>query len=300
MSGFTAINLSELPPPDVVETLDFEQILTGLKTDLIARHPDIAAALDLESEPIVKLLEVAAYRETLLRQRINDAGRSVMLAFAAGSDLDHIGALFGVSRAIIQAADPTAVPPVPEILEDDTRLRARIQLALEGFSTAGPIGAYTFHGLTSDPDVKDIDVSSSQPGRVDITVLSATGNGVPDAALLATVDAQLNRDEVRPLTDLVVIGPATVVNYTVEAALTLYEGPDSALVMAAAQAALEKYVADHHRLGHDITISGIHAALHQSGVQRVDLVTPAADIVVDHDHAAFCAGITVTFGGRDV
>jgi hypothetical protein len=64
-----AAGVSLLPVPDVVETLDYEVILAAMKADLAARAPELAAVLALESEPVVKLLEVCAYRELLLRAR---------------------------------------------------------------------------------------------------------------------------------------------------------------------------------------------------------------------------------------
>lgn len=299
MSVFSAINLADLPAPDVVETLDYESILADLKADLVMRHPGLAEALSLESEPVVKLLEVVAYREIMLRQRVNDAARANMLAFSVGADLENLGALFGVSRGVIQEANPSTIPPVPAIVEDDTRLRTRIQLALEGFSTAGPVGAYTFWGLSASPDVKDVAVISPAPGQVEITVLSRIGDGAPSGALIATVASALNADDVRPLTDQVIVKAASITAYSVEASLTLYDGPDSALVVAAANAAVATYVEDNHRLGRDITVSGLHAALHQSGVQNVVLAAPAASLVIAADTAAHCTSITITFGGRD-
>lgn len=300
MSAFDAINLDKLPAPKLVEELDAETILTDMKADLIARAPELAGVMDLESSVAVKILEGCAYRELLLRARVNDAGRAVMLAFATGSDLDHIGARYNVQRAVVQQADPDATPPVPEVLEEDTRLRHRIQLALEGLSTAGPTGAYTFHGLSADPDVKDIGIASSVPGQVDVTVLSRLGDGTPSVELITAVTNALNDEDVRPLTDLIDVQPATITAYTVDAILTLFDGPDSALVVAAAQAAVQTYVEDHHRLGHDITISGLHAALHQAGVQNVALTLPAADLEIAPDTAAYCTSIAIAFGGRDV
>ncbi|NUV25651.1 hypothetical protein MS6204_04603 [Escherichia coli] len=44
--------------------------------------------LELESEPATKLLQENAYRELLLRQRINEAAQAVMVAYAMGGDLD--------------------------------------------------------------------------------------------------------------------------------------------------------------------------------------------------------------------
>jgi phage-related baseplate assembly protein len=300
MSAFSAINLSKLPAPDVVETLNFGTVLDELKADLAARAPELIEALALESEPMVKLLEVVAYREIVLRQRVNDASLANMLAFSTEADLVNLGALFGVERAVIQEADDNVNPPVPEILEDDERLRTRIQLSLEGHTTAGPIGAYTFHGLTADPDVKDIGIASPEPGQVEVTVLSRLEDGTPAAELITAVTAALNYEDVRPLTDQVVVKAATIAAYTIEATLTLYDGPDSSLVMDAAENAVEAYVEAHHKLGHDITLSGLYAALHQSGVQNVVLTLPVADLVIDPDTAAYCTGIAIAFGGRDV
>lgn len=300
MTAFSAINLAELPPPEVVARLDFETIFADLKADLVARDPDLAPVLDLESEPATKVLQVWAYRELLLRAEFDDAGRGNMLAFASGAGLEQLAAFYGVTRAVVQVADPSATPPVPEILEDDERLRRRTQLALEGFTTAGPRGSYHFWGLGASPLVKDIGVLSPVAGQVEVTVLSTEGTGVADAALQAAVFSALNDDDVRPLTDQLVVQSATVVAYDVVATLVLYDGPDAALVSEAAEAAVNAYVETHHRLGHDITISGLHAALHQAGVQNVDLSSPAADIVVGATQAAHCGSVNLTIGGRDV
>lgn len=300
MSAFTAIDLDQIPAPEIIEALDFEAVLSALKTDLLIREPDLALVLDLESEPITKLLEICAYREVLVRQRVNDAARGVMLAYAVGADLENLGALFGVTRLVVQEGDDQAIPPVPEILEDDTRLRGRIQLALEGFAAAGPRGAYLFWGLSASALVKDVSVTSPSPGEVRISVLSTEGQGVPDQALLDAVDTTLNDEDVRPLTDHVTVYAAEILTYTIDATLTLYEGPDEAVVLGAAQAAIDAFVAGNHRLGHDINLSGIYAALHQAGVQNVALAAPLADLEVGDTQAAFCTGITLTVGGRDV
>ena len=74
------VDIAQLGTPDVIETLSFETLLAELKADLVSRYPDIANTIDLESEPTVKLLEVAAYRELQLRARYNDEARALLLA----------------------------------------------------------------------------------------------------------------------------------------------------------------------------------------------------------------------------
>lgn len=294
---FDTINLSKLPSPDVVEPLDYEQILLGLKQDLQGRNPDFITLL--ESDPAVKLLEVVAYRELILRQRINDAARSVMLAYAVGDDLDHLAALFSVARQVIDPGDPNSVPPIAPTYESDDRFRERVQLNLEGHSTAGPIGSYMFHALSADPQVKDVDIDSPSPGEVVVTVLSTIADGVSDQALLDIVYSALNAESVRPLTDHVTVQSAAIVPYTIEAELTLYYGPDDSVVMSAAEKALQDYVDTHHRLGHDIALSGLYAALHQPGVQHVLLNMPSMDIEVASSEAAYCTDINLVLAGRD-
>lgn len=297
MAGtFSAIDLSKLPAPDVVEALSVESIVEEITQQYIASYPAFSA--NLESEPSVKIIELLAYREFLLRQRINDAARSVMLAYSTGSDLDNLGALFGLARKLIAPGDSDALPPVAPSFESDSAFRTRVQLALEGFSTAGPVGAYIFHGLAVDL-VRDVSVTSPNPGDVLVSVLSTQGDGVPDQALLDAVYAALNDDDVRPLTDNLTVQAPTVKTYTVEAILTTLEGPDSAEVLASAQEAVQGYVAAQHRLGRDIVFSGLYAALHQGGVHKVSLAQPAAEIINSDHEAAYCTSITITHGGVD-
>ena len=82
---FTAVDLSRLPAPSVVEALNYETIYAAMLEQLQLFVPDFDATV--ESDPAVKILQVAAYRELLLRQRVNDAARQVMVAFATGANL---------------------------------------------------------------------------------------------------------------------------------------------------------------------------------------------------------------------
>jgi phage-related baseplate assembly protein len=74
------IDLSQLPSPTIIEELDFETILAEVKAVMVAAFPAdqqsaVAAALGLESEPLNIIAQAMAYRELLLRQRINEGRR---------------------------------------------------------------------------------------------------------------------------------------------------------------------------------------------------------------------------------
>lgn len=293
MAGtFTQVDLSQLAAPTVVEQLDFETILAAMVADLVAREPTYTALL--ESDPAFKILEVAAYRELLVRQRVNEAARAVMLAYAAGTDLDQLAANYGIARLVITPADDTTIPPTPAVFESDAALRLRVTLSLEGYTSAGSQGSYVFNALSASGEVKDVSAVSPTPGDVVVYVLSQTGNGEASLDLIAKVEAALNAERVRPMTDQVTVLSATIVEYTVEAELVVHPGPDSDVVLSAAEAAAAAYVAEQHRMGYDVTLSGIYAALHQPGVQRVNLAEPAANITVTDGEAAYCTAITLT------
>jgi len=56
------IDLSQLPAPEVIESLDYETLLNERKATLISLYPQdeqeaVARVLSLESDPIVKLLQ---------------------------------------------------------------------------------------------------------------------------------------------------------------------------------------------------------------------------------------------------
>lgn len=292
------IDLSRLPPPAVVEPLDFERIYTEMRGQLLQAAPQLAEALALESEPLNKLLQVWAYRELLLRQRINSAAAALLLPHATGSDLDHIGVTYyRISRLLITPGDPAARPPISPTYESDSDYRRRLLISPDGHSTAGAAAAYVYHALSADGLIRDATAINATAGQVLVTVLTHKGGGIPDAELLQRVDDAVNADHVRPLTDSVQVAPAEVLTYRVRATLTLRQGPDPSVVRASAIAAVRDYTDSRHALGRNIVRDAILSALFVEGVERVDLQQPAADILCDQTQAAYCESIEVDAHG---
>lgn len=298
------IDLSQLPPPDVVEELDYENLFEERKSTLISLYPAdqqeaISRTLTLESEPLVKLLQENAYRELILRQRINESARAVMVAYATGNDLDQLAANFNVERLVLRAADNATIPPTAAVMEADTDLRMRIPQAFEGLSVAGPTGAYEYHARSADGRVADVSVISPSPANVLVTLLSYDNGGIASVDLISKVQIALNDEDVRPVADRVAVQSASIVEYEISASLFLYPGPESEPIEQTARAQLEKYISDQHRLGRDIRLSAIYAALHVEGVQRVELAKPLVDLVLDKTQASLCTSYAITIGGSD-
>lgn len=306
-----AVDIERLPPPRVVEPLDYEAILAALKADLIARAPDLEPALSLESEPLTKLLEVAAWREMLLRQRINDAARATMLAYATGSDLDHLAARYDLAR-------------LPS--EDDERFRRRVLIAYHGLSAAGSPQSWMLRALSVSVDVRQVDVWASQPGRVKVAILArveadadsltaeqeAVGLRLfgthPQASasppkrwrvataadpIVAQVEAALLAEDVRPLTVDVDVTAATVIAVPVVAHLIHQRGPDSATIIAAARKKLVE-AAERVAFRVDLTRALIIATLMVDGVRDVELSAPSSNVPAGPGEIAVPSTITLT------
>lgn len=307
---FTPLNLSKVPHPVLIELSGFEDILRDTIDDHLTRNPDAETTIFLESDPARKLLETTSYREMVLVSKINSQTLGNTLAFGTGVDLDNRAANLLMVR-------------LPG--EDDETLRARIQLAPEGYSTAGPRGAYVFHAKSADADITDVFIDTFDlregtaetaeaialraeifekmaqyaaltgqplPGVVDTYVL--TKQDVVSPSVLNGVEAALNADHIRPVTDLVVVKPFSAEIFVIDARLVMGEGPDSAVVIAAAKESLAAYLSGRRKFGRAVTRAGLLGALVVDGVENVELLSPAADIAVGAAQVAIASSVSVT------
>ena len=292
------IDLTALPAPAVLESLDFEDTyqaeLQTFQTLMAADGQEWAAPL--ESDPVAKLIELGAYRRLQNRGRVNDAAKALLLAYAQGTDLDHLAANVSLRRLVVQAENLDVVPPIPAVLEDDDALRERVQLVYEGLTTAGPRNSYILHARNASGLVADATAESPSPAVVVVTVLSLDGTGAASPELLATVAAQLNDDDVRPVADRVTVQSAQILPYRIDAKVCMVgNGPENEAILAECKARLEAWRNPRRRLGVEVARSAIDAQLHIAGVTRVEL-TGWVDLKPTKAQAAWCEGFTVVRG----
>lgn len=283
MSAFAAFNLAELMPPDAVEERTFDEILQDIVSKFKTDNPELASSLDLESEPLTALLQAFAYHLYVHRAYINQSMQAVMLAYSSGADLDHLAALVPVRR--LEG-------------ESDDALRARVRLAPEGFSTAGPIGAYEFHARSTSGSVLDVFVDSPTPGVVDVYILEDILGGNISNALIAQIQSVFDNGEIRPLVTNVVVKPAGIVSYNITAELVVKAGYDPQSTLALATDKLNTFSTNARQLGQDIHRSAVIAALHVDGVEKVELLQPAGDVVVAPHEAALLGQVNITEGSN--
>lgn len=278
----TPHTLASLPSPMVIESLAYDEILAAMLNGFIALYPDYTALL--ESDPAVKLFEVCAYRELLLRNRINEAANANLLAFAIGSDLDHLASFYGVTRLSN---------------EDDDALRYRIRDKIMGWSSAGGVAQYRYWAMSASAAIRDVAVDSPQSGVVRISVLAQGNDDICPPEIIDAVKSVVLRDDVKVLTDTVQVIAAELIKAQIVANVWLYpDTPDEALTSI--QAALINQLVINAGLGWDLTQSWIISQLHGlGGVHRVELLSPIQDLRAQANQAVRVLSATLNFAGRD-
>lgn len=318
----------DLPTPQIVETLSFDEVFATIVADFKSRNTGYDALLF--SDPGIKLLEVAAYREVILRQRINDAFKATLLGLATGNDLDNLADFYNVARTTG---------------ETDTALRARVVEKIKGSSTGGGASWYRYQALSADDRVQDSLVTSPSSGQVQVAILSnegttirnatgdvldtvgalygvtrldqpnietdddyrvrirtaalgTAGDGTASTSLITAVDTILQRDDVRVITDVLSVVSANIIETPVTANIYLYPDTPSS-ILNGLEDSIRSDFTDEGGLGWNLSRSWLIKKLHLAGVQRVELTSPASDMDIDDSSAAALGTITINLAGYD-
>ena len=302
----STVDFSQLLPPSLITELSYEAIFTKRKESFISLYDAseqqaVRELLQRESEPVVKLLQENAYLEMLYQAKCNADARSLLLAYAEKSDLDHLALTeYGLTRLVVTPADNTAIPPVEAVYESDERLRERCLLSFDGMNTAGSANAYRYFTLSADGRVDGIKVRSDDvnPYLLDIVITQVDSlNGEASVELVTAVQKVLDPDHVRPVCDRPTVKSSSATNYQIEAQLYVGKNAEDALLLEAANIRLDKYIKNAQKNGESIYRSAIYAALRVDGIQRVVITSPVNDLVMDSYHHPFCIAKTIAIGG---
>ncbi len=288
MSRLSAVtlDLSRFPAPLAIRGVDFEAIVSARIARLKALFDAGQVPYDVETlltDPATILERADAYQEVLTLARVNDAVRAVMVAFATGSDLDHLGAFYGVKRREITSGK----------YENDAEFRKYVLLAPEAWSAAGPIGAYVFHAGQADPRVLNVDVWSPKPGEVKVAVQARDGDRTAPRDLVLAVSAYLRKPNIKPLTDQLSVRSVVNIPYQIRGTAYVLPGPDPQAAKTAAVESLTAMAAARWTPARDVPLSAIHHAAMVGAVDKFVLQSPTADIARGNGEAAYCTGIDV-------
>lgn len=185
-------------------------------------------------------------------------------------------------------------------IESEDNYRERIHEAPEGFSVAGPRGAYEYFAKSYNQSISDVKVSSPSPGTVDVRVLLESGE-IPTTTFLQGLWEYLSDKKRRPLTDNVNVNAPTIVNYDIT--FIYYILSDNSAVASTIQANVNQAVQDYiawqkSKIGRDINPSELISRIIKAGAKRVALTNPVYVALTD-TQIAFSANVTVNYGGLE-
>ncbi len=185
--------------------------------------------------------------------------------------------------------------------ETDQELRERTQQAPARFSTAGPRAAYEYWAKTANPAIIDVAAIQITPGTVGVYPLVA--GGVASPTVLAQVEAAVNAEDVRPLTDTVVVQNPVVSTYDVEIELIILAGEDSTRIQNEVIAAV-RALGDKKALamGQNVTHLEIDCeAMNISGVyySEATIMPDGNDLIIPANGIAIMGDITIISVSED-
>lgn len=172
-------------------------------------------------------------------------------------------------------------------VEEDKDYYERMRESMESFSTAGPINGYIYHAKSVSAAIADVAAVSPEPGEVDVRILLQDSEQ-PTEAVIKEVEAALNAEDVRPLTDVVTVSKPDEDPFEIDVTFYIERNSQasSTIIEKDARAAVEAYISwQTSKMGRDINPSYLVQKMMEAGVKRVEVKKPEFK-VVEETHVA--------------
>ncbi len=201
--------------------------------------------------------------------------------------------------AYVESVENITVTEGGADLESDANLAERIYLAPSSWSTAGPDDAYKYWTKTYDAAISDVRVYSPEPGIVEIYFLLQNGQ-LPDKAMTDGLEKFLSEEDVRPLTDKVVVLAPEPDYYKID--LTYYinvsDRNRAAVIQEQVDTAIREYVIwQKTKIGRDINPDQLRSRIIAAGAKRVEVRSPTYKTIPKSSVAILAGAAEVIYGG---
>ena len=183
-------------------------------------------------------------------------------------------------------------------IEDDDTLASRIYMAPSKYSVAGPEEAYRYWITQFNSSISDVYLDSPEAGQVLIEFI-LEGGQLPNEAMISALGTYLTNENIRPLTDLVLIqAPATAsFNVSVQYWINKSDTNQAASIQAKVNQAVEDYILwQQSKIGRDINPDMLVSKIKDAGAKRCVVTYPVYTVVPDSSIARL-GSKTVTYGG---
>ncbi len=206
--------------------------------------------------------------------------------------------------AYIASVVNTSVTSGGSDAESDDDLAARIKLAPNAFSVAGPEKAYVYHAYSANSAIADVAVMGDEANPGDVHVYVMLENGMlPSVEICNGVKEYLSAETRRPLTDRVFVSAPSAVEFEIN--VDWYLNAADASREGAITEAVDLAVAEYRSwqtesIGRDIDPGKLIEMVMAAGAGRVDMSTlkPPRFVQLERSQVAQCTRSAATYKGR--
>lgn len=183
-------------------------------------------------------------------------------------------------------------------IEDDDSLAERIYIAPSKYSVAGPEEAYRYWVKTFNSSISDVYIDSENPTEVLIEFIMNDGE-LPSESVIYSLQDYLYNENIRPLTDQVIVKAPDTVEYSLEVKyyINQSDAAQAQTIQNNVNAAIEKFIIwQRSKIGRDINPSKLTCMMEDAGAKRVEIALPIFRRIGKSDVAKLSTK-TVTYGG---
>lgn len=188
--------------------------------------------------------------------------------------------------------------------EEDDVYAERIRLAPASFSVAGPHDSYEYFAKSFSSAIIDVSIYglNEHPGNVYVRPL-LTGGTIPTDAFLSELYEFLSDENIRPLTDCVLVSAPEAVNYEINIKWYLDSSNINRItqITSAVAKAVEEYrLWQQSSIGRDINPDVLIKMMRDAGAKRVEIQSPIFT-QIDKSQVAQCSvsDVSINYGGSE-
>lgn len=184
--------------------------------------------------------------------------------------------------------------------ESDEAFYNRMRESEETYTTAGPRTSYSYHAKSVSTQISDVSAECSEDGVVDIRIMLYDGN-LPPQELLDKVSSHLNSNDIRPMTDKVIVSAPITVKFDIEAKYYIDSNTDKSIsdIAELVEKAKQEYISwQTEKMGRDINPSYFNSIMMSTGIKRIEIIKPQF-AKVDKGCVAVLDNCNIVYGGQE-
>lgn len=264
----------------VIEPVSYETNKQKLLDLISAISPDVVL---YESSDEMVMLEAFAQEMTYADVRFNARMKAALPSYAKGASLDDACLEFYGTHRLEG--------------EDDVRFFERSQESLQQSVTTGSDDSYIYHTKNVDPRITHVFPYRSGDGETTIVWYAQNEEDVDQLQIIQqAIEAKLFDIKRRTLcaTSQTVVR-AEVVYFDIELTLYISSVFQQNTLVPDATAVLRDFYG-FYPISKEINLSKITSLVHLNGVEKVEVTTPAANVVVGKEQIGVYRNITINVG----